>query len=152
MKLVISRSRRRRSPSKPSLDAILIDDRLSLYGLLFDNELFIVHLRTMYRSASELICDLGSAIKARRVAIGFTQADAAERSGVAYRTWRRMEQEGKASIEDLARAAIALRCEDGLVGLFPMPVAASMEDLMRAQQKAVLPKRRLRAPSRRAPA
>lgn len=93
--------------------------------------------------------DLGSAIKARRVAIGFTQADAAKRSGVAYRTWRRMEQDGKASIEDLARAAIVLHCEDGLVALFPMPIASSMEDLMRAQQKAVLPKHRLRAPSRR---
>ena len=103
----------------------------------------------MYRSASELTGDLGSAIKARRVAIGFTQADAAERSGVAYRTWRRMEQEGKASIEDLARAAIALRCEDGIAALFPMPVAASIDDLMRVQQKAALPRRRLRAPSRR---
>lgn len=103
----------------------------------------------MFQTASELVASLGRGVKARRVALGITQADAAERAGVAYRTWRRMEQEGKASIEDLARAAIALRCEEGLAALFPAPVAASMEELMRQQQKTEQPKRRLRAPSRK---
>jgi transcriptional regulator with XRE-family HTH domain len=103
----------------------------------------------MFQTAAELIIDLGMRIKARRVALGITQADAAERAGVSYRTWRRMEHQGKASIEDLARAAIALRCEEGLISLFPAPAAVSMDELLRQQQIAAQRKRRSRAPSRK---
>lgn len=97
----------------------------------------------------EMITDLGQKIRVRRVLLGLTQADAAERSGVSYRTWRRMEQNGQASIEDLAKAAIALRCEDGLAKLFPAPAAASMDELLQHQKVAAKVKRRLRAPSRK---
>lgn len=103
----------------------------------------------MFLTPTELIAGLGGRIKARRIALGITQVDAAERAGVSYRTWRRMEQEGKASIEDLARAAIALRCEEGLEALFPVPAATSMEALLRRQHNAVKPQRRQRAPSRK---
>lgn len=92
----------------------------------------------------EIAQALGQRIKARRQNIGWTQAATAERAGVAYRTWRRLESEGKASIEDLVRAAIALRCEQDLAALFPEPAASSMDDLL-ARQQAV-PKRQ-RAPS-----
>ena len=108
-----------------------------------------VHIWTMFLTPIELMAGLGGRIKARRIALGVTQVDAAERAGVSYRTWRRMEQEGKASIEDLARAAIALRCEEGLEALFPVPAATSMEALLRRQHNAVKPQRRLRAPSRK---
>jgi transcriptional regulator with XRE-family HTH domain len=66
--------------------------------------------------------------------LNLTQAEAAEKSGVAYRTWRRMEKEGRASIEDLIRAAIALRCEQGLSTLFPEPAASSMDELLVMQR------------------
>ena len=85
---------------------------------------------------------LGQRIKARRVALGLTQKAAAERSGVAYRTWRRMEGEGKASIEDLVRAAIALRCEQDLARLFPEPAASSMDELLERQRQAERMKRK----------
>lgn len=88
---------------------------------------------------------LGQRIKARRQNIGWTQAATAERAGVAYRTWRRLESEGKASIEDLVRAAIALRCEQDLATLFPEPAASSMDELLARQQAK--PKR-IRAPSK----
>lgn len=68
--------------------------------------------------------------------MGLTQADAAAKAGVAYRTWRRMEKDGSASIEDLIRAAIALRCEQGLGTLFPEPVASSMDELLVMQRLA----------------
>lgn len=106
----------------------------------------------MIETPRELAFALGQRIKARRLAMGFTQADAAARAGVAYRTWRRLESEGKASIEDLVRAAIALRCERDLAALFPEPAATSM-DALRQQQRAAqvaAPKRRLRAPPSKA--
>ncbi|MDF1836086.1 MAG: helix-turn-helix transcriptional regulator [Alteraurantiacibacter sp. bin_em_oilr2.035] len=90
----------------------------------------------------DLLATLGQRIKARRVALGLTQKSAAERSGVAYRTWRRIEGEGKASIEDLVRAAIALRCEQDLARLFPEPAASSMDELLERQRQAELMRRK----------
>ena len=79
---------------------------------------------------------IGQRIKLRRLALDLTQQAAAAKAGVAYRTWRRMEGEGKASIEDLVRAAIALRCDEGLAAMFPEPAAGSMDELLARQRKA----------------
>jgi transcriptional regulator with XRE-family HTH domain len=89
----------------------------------------------MLKTYAELLKELGQRIGARRKALGWTQQAAAERSGVNYRTWRRLEGMGQASIEDLVKAAVALRCEDGLELLFPAPAASSLDELLR-QQKA----------------
>lgn len=77
--------------------------------------------------------------------MGITQAHAARRSGVSYSTWRRMEIEGKASIEDLVRAALLLRCEQHLDDLFPPPLATSMDELLKQQKHTQTPKPRRRA-------
>ncbi len=89
----------------------------------------------MLKTSAELLEELGQRIVARRKALGWTQQAAAERSGVNYRTWRRLEGMGQASIEDLVKAAVALRCEEGLEVLFPVPAASSLDELLR-QQKA----------------
>jgi transcriptional regulator with XRE-family HTH domain len=99
----------------------------------------------MQSALAELIGALGDRIQARRAAMGITQAEAARRSGVSYSTWRRMETEGKASIEDMVRAALILRCEHHLEALFPPPPAASMDALLKQQRKAQAPKPRRRA-------
>lgn len=88
----------------------------------------------MLETPSELAVGLGLRIRACRMALGWTQAVAAERAGVSYRTWRRLESEGKASIDDLIRAAIALRVEHTLDALFPPPAATSLDSLL-AQQR-----------------
>jgi transcriptional regulator with XRE-family HTH domain len=87
---------------------------------------------------------LGQQIRTRRLAMNLTQADAAGRAGVAYRTWRRMEKDGSASIEDLVRAAMALRCDQGLEALFPEPVASNMDELLNRQRMAAEMSRRQR--------
>ena len=92
---------------------------------------------------------LGARIKALRISLNFTQQVAAERAGIAYRTWRRMENEGKASIEDLVRASLALRCEDGVEALFPEPVARNMDELLEMQRRAAKKKVRQRVGSTR---
>lgn len=99
-----------------------------------------------FRTRPELQAELGQRIRARRLGLGLTQRDAAMRAGVAYRTWRRLEADGSASIEDLIRAAVALRCEEGLEGLFPAPMAKSMDELLAAQPQA--PRIRSRASRR----
>ncbi len=100
----------------------------------------------MLKTAPELATGLGARIRARRLGLGWSQAEAAARAGVAYRTWRRLESEGKASVDDLVRAALALRCEQGLEALFPEPAAASIDELMARQ---AVPRARLRASPRK---
>lgn len=87
------------------------------------------------RTPFEILHQLAGRIKARRVALGWPQLEAAQRAGVAYRTWRRLETEGQASLEDMVKAAVALRCEEGLATLFPLPAASSLDALL-AQQAA----------------
>ena len=84
---------------------------------------------------TQRLTQIGSQLRSRRLAMGLTQAEAAGRAGVAYRTWRRMEKDASASIEDMVRAAIALRCEQAMTLLFPEPAASSMDELL-ARQKA----------------
>lgn len=94
----------------------------------------------MLETPSELTAKLGAHIQARRAAMGITQAQAARRSGVSYSTWRRMETAGKASIGDLVRAALLLRCEHHLGDLFPPPPASSMDVLLKQQKQSQAPK------------
>jgi transcriptional regulator with XRE-family HTH domain len=115
-----------------------------------ENAVDIGHIRTMLKTSPELIQDIADRIRVRRLALDLSQQEAAQRSGVAYRTWRRLETEGKASIEYLVKAAIALRCEEALEGLFPAPVATSLDDLLKREAKGagVASPRRSRAKGR----
>ncbi len=105
----------------------------------------------MLKTSSELLQDLADHIRGRRLGLDLSQQEAAQRSGVAYRTWRRLETEGKASIEDLIKAAIALRCEEALEALFPAPIASSLDELLKRQANlhGDLPAGRSRAKGRR---
>ncbi len=88
----------------------------------------------MLESPSELTRQIGQRIRKRRATLGWTQVEAASRAGIAYRTWRRLEDEGKASIEDMVKAAVALRAEDALAQLFPEPEARNLDELLARQR------------------
>ena len=98
----------------------------------------------METTLQDQLSALGQRIKMRRLGLNLTQQAAAAKAGVAYRTWRRMEGEGQASIEDLVRAAIALRCDEDLTTLFPEPAASNMDELL-ARQRMAAGQRRQRA-------
>lgn len=102
----------------------------------------------MLLTLQDQLTNLGKRIKARRLAINLTQQAAAAKAGVAHRTWRRLETEGKASVEDLVRAAIALRCDEGILGLFPEMVANSMDELLAQQRKTTNSQRQRAAGAR----
>jgi transcriptional regulator with XRE-family HTH domain len=95
----------------------------------------------MLFTLQDQLTGLGKRIKARRLALDLTQQMAAARAGVAHRTWRRMEAEGRASIEDLVRAALVLRCDEGIASLFPEMAASSMDELLSQQRKTSKPLR-----------
>ena len=102
----------------------------------------------MLKTSEELRLELGKTIRARRIGQGWSQEDAAKRSGMGLSTWQRMEAYGPSLVKNLVNAAIALRCEDGLAQLFPPPVAASLDELLR-RQAAANPKPQRRAPRRK---
>lgn len=89
----------------------------------------------MLETPEELRRGIGARVRARRLGLNVTQGEAAARAGVSYAAWRRLEASGAASIEVLVRAAIALKAEDGIAGLFPAPPAASLEALIAPPQR-----------------
>lgn len=97
-----------------------------------DNCHLIGHIWPIILTLQDHLTELGERIRARRVALNLTQQAVSIKAGVAYRTWRRMEGEGSASIDDLVRAAIALRCDEGIEALFPAMVARCMDDHWRS--------------------
>lgn len=90
----------------------------------------------MHDDIGAQLSKIGHRIRQRRLALNLTQQTAAAKAGVAYRTWRRLEGRGQASIEDMVRAAIALRCDEDLAALFPEPAAISMDELLARQRRA----------------
>ena len=106
------------------------------------------HIWPMILTLHDQMTELGKRIKVRRLALDLTQQAAAAKAGVAHRTWRRMEAEGAASIEDLVRAAIALRCDEGIAALFPEMAANSMDELLAQRRKATKPQRQRAAGTR----
>lgn len=106
----------------------------------------------MLRTVPELLLDLAGRLKARRLAMGWPQAETARRAGIPLRTWQRLENQGQASLADLVKAAVALRCEEGLGALFPEPPATNLDELLRRQAEGVATRRpRRRAPRRTIP-
>lgn len=102
----------------------------------------------MLKTPDELQIELGQAIRQRRVAQGLSQEEAAKRAGMSLSSWKRMEGR-PSSVDHLIAAAITLRCEDGISGLFPPPAASSMDELLQRQAADTKAKRRVRAPRRR---
>lgn len=122
---------------------------MAKYGQLVAFGAKTVHIWPMLKTVSEMQSELGARLRARRVALNLSQAEAAQRAGIAYRTWRRLETEGRASIEDMIKAAFVLRCQEALEALFPPPAAASLDDLLKQQASTKPPRSRVRAASRR---
>lgn len=104
----------------------------------------------MIQTPTEILRALAGRIKARRISLGWRQIDAAQRAGVPYRTWRRLETEGHASVEDMVKAAVALRCEEGLGVLFPLPAITDLDALLAQQAaRAGVRRERVRVPRSR---
>jgi transcriptional regulator with XRE-family HTH domain len=96
----------------------------------------------MLKTVTELLSDLGEAVRARRVAQNWSQNEAAKRAGMSRSTWKRLEATGQATTENLVNAAISLRCEDGFAQLFPAALPQTMDELLEQQRKnAPVPKR-----------
>lgn len=70
------------------------------------------------RNPDTLIRAIGRRLKRQRLAKGWTQQELAKRSGLSVSTLKLMEQEGKGSLQRLAKVAVALDLDGELRFLF----------------------------------
>ncbi len=66
---------------------------------------------------SEMMDTLKTKFKQRRKALGYTQPELAERSGVSLGSLKRFERTGQISLESLLKLAFVLGCLEGFNGL-----------------------------------
>lgn len=92
-----------------------------------------------------VLAELGRRLARRRLDLGVTQSDAAERAGIGKRTLERIEAGGDTQMLTLIRLLNALELVEGLNGLVPEPGPRPM-DLLKLKGKE-----RRRASARHAP-
>lgn len=68
--------------------------------------------------------------RARRVALGLTQQDVADRSGVNIWTLRRFEASGRVAFDALIRVAVVLDAVEEFGSLFPEPEFRSLDEVI----------------------
>lgn len=73
---------------------------------------------------------LGSRVRARRSALGLTQGQLAERSGVSVATLRNLEHHGRATLKTVVEVARALGCDSDLDALFAKPAYRTIEEVV----------------------
>lgn len=81
-------------------------------------------------SPAELCRHAAARAKAARLAANLTQKGLADRAGVSLGSLKRFESTGAASLELVAKVAVALKMEDGLSCLFKPPSFASLDQAM----------------------
>ena len=93
---------------------------------------------------AEVAVALAERARRLRLGRGWSQAELAERAGVAFSTLRLFESTGQISLERLIRLALVLGAVDGFDGLMALPTARSLADLEGAQPQRKRGRRRRR--------
>ena len=94
------------------------------------------------RNPDALIQTIGHRLRRQRLAKGMTQEELAERAGVSVSTLKLMEQQGKGSLQRLAKVAVVLDLDADLRNLF---IGQRSFDSLEAVERT----KRQRAPQRR---
>ncbi len=95
---------------------------------------------------TEILQALGARLRAQRLAQALSQRDLAQMAGLSLGALRKLEHDGRCSLETLVRVVQALGLVDELAGLFLL----KRESIAQMEQAAAVG-RRQRAPRRKAP-
>ncbi|MGQ0562509.1 MAG: helix-turn-helix domain-containing protein [Gemmatimonadota bacterium] len=98
------------------------------------------------RTPADIVRMVAERVRALRLERGWSQQELAQRSGIAFETYKRFERSGQISLERLAKIATVLDALRGFDELFRPAVARGLEDLERRTAKPA----RKRASGRRA--
>ena len=96
-------------------------------------------------TAIDLRETIRDAARQRRIALGLTQIELSQRSGVPLGTLKRFERLGEVSLSSLLALAEAMDALDTFHDLFPLPEARTLDEVERQAKPPV----RARARSRR---
>jgi transcriptional regulator with XRE-family HTH domain len=88
-----------------------------------------------FQSPSDLCREVADRARSARLAANLTQEGLAQRSGVSLGTLKRFERSGAASLEVVARIALALRMEGGFERMFEAPRFASLDEVIATPRK-----------------
>jgi transcriptional regulator with XRE-family HTH domain len=83
---------------------------------------------------------------ARRLALGWTRQELADRTGIAIDTLKRFERTGHVSLERLLKVALVLDAMHQFEELFPEPVATSLAELEQLRANRARRRGRRRSP------
>lgn len=87
----------------------------------------------------EVCSDVAARMVAKRKALGLTQAELAEKSGVSLGSLKRFERTSQISFASLVCIAFALRCEGDFETLFAQKSYRSIEDVVKEQKRGPRP-------------
>ena len=93
-----------------------------------------MHDLSFIKTPAERCREVAVRAKARRKAMGLTQAQLASKSGVSLGSLRRFEQTGEISFHSLARLAQALECEADLEELFARRYYRDISEVINAKR------------------
>lgn len=91
---------------------------------------------------AEVATAVATGVRLRRLGRGWTQAELAERAGVALSTLKLFERRGKISLDRLLRIAAALGDLDSFLKLFAPPPARSLAEIEARHSPAANTERR----------
>lgn len=98
-----------------------------------------------FDTPSDLRETIRNAARQRRIALGLTQAELSQRSGVPLGSLKRFERLGEVSLASLLALAEAVDALEAFHALFPLPEARTLDEI----ERQVRPPVRVRARSRR---
>lgn len=93
-------------------------------------------------SPGEVAGTVAERARACRVALGLTQAEAAERTGIGLSSLRRFESTGRIGFDALVRLAFVLDAVEPLGALFPEPAFRSLDEVVERPRRRRVRKRR----------
>lgn len=97
------------------------------------------------QSPAEVATELARRLRTLRLQRGWTQAEAAARSGMTLASYKRFERTGEIAFKSLLKIALAFDQLGRLESLFDAPVWQSLDEALAS------PTKRVRAPRRRSP-
>jgi transcriptional regulator with XRE-family HTH domain len=96
-------------------------------------------------SPRQMLAGIGKRLQSLRISRRLSQQDLASAAGVSVRTLRRLEAEGDARLETVARIALALRVQHQFDGFFAAEETRTLDEILEAQRRP----KRVRKPARR---
>ena len=97
------------------------------------------------KTESDMLREVADSLRAHRLAVGWRQADLAERSGVAIATLRRFERSGQISFQGLSKLAVTLGLADNFLAALKRPAATPKNiATFLAEGQATIPRQRAR--------